>query len=59
MASELSLYLWFNFWRASFLLSQLSVSDPRLEGGVTAGIVGTGVLGEVMGRPEELGGVKE
>jgi len=39
------------------LLSQLSGSDPRSAGAVI-GMVGTGVLGEVMGRPEELMGVK-
>jgi hypothetical protein len=53
--SGLSLYLWFNLWRASFLLSQLSGSDPGSE----EGMVGTGVFGEVMGRPEELGEAKE
>ena len=49
-------YLSFNLLRASPLLSQLSGSDPRSVGAVV-GMVGTGVLGEVMGRPEELGGV--
>lgn len=53
----MSLYLWFNLWRASFLLSQLSGSDPR-SAGAAVGMVGTGVLGEVIGRPEELRGVK-
>jgi len=42
----------------SFLLSQLSGSDPRSEEGAVVEIVGTGVLGEVMGRPEGLSGVK-
>jgi len=50
LVSELSLYLWFSLWRASFLLSQLSGSDPRSEEGAVVGMVGTGGLGEVMGR---------
>ena len=51
-------YLSFNLLRASPLLSQLSGSDPR-SAGVVVGMAGTGVLGDVMGRPEELSGVKE
>ena len=50
-------YLSFNLLRASPLLSQLSGSEPRSVGAVV-GMVGTGVLGDVMGRPEELIGVK-
>ena len=50
-------YLSFNLLRASPLLSQLSGSDPESVG-VVVGMVGTGVLGDVMGRPEELSGVK-
>jgi len=50
-------YLSFNLLRASPLLSQLSGSDPGSAGRVV-GMVGTGVLGDVMGRPEELSGVK-
>jgi len=57
LASALSLNLSFNLLRASPLLSQLSGSDPRSVGAVV-GMVGTGVLGEVMGRPDELSGVK-
>ena len=51
------MYLSFNLLRASPLLSQLSGSDPESVG-VVVGMVGTGVLGDVMGRPEELSGVK-
>jgi len=57
LASALSLNLSFNLLRASPLLSQLSRSDPRSVGAVV-GMVGTGVLGEVMGSPDELSGVK-
>jgi len=52
----LSLYLLFSLSRASFLLSQLSGSDPRLAGADT-GMVGTGVLGEVAGGVEVFGRV--
>jgi hypothetical protein len=50
-------YLSFNLLRASPLLSQLSGSDPGSVGTVV-GMVGTGVFGELIGRPEELSGVK-